>query len=122
MTKTNPQAHPGEPKPVDPRVRDAAKKQVEQQKKINEARQKVRKIINSVANTDDGLEFLVFLADACGFNNSSILRLNQQGSVDPLVTAYEEGRRSIFSGLRGFLSVDVRCKIEKKFGEVDESY
>ena len=85
-------------------------KEVEdKQKQLFEKRQELS---ISVAKTDEGIEYLRWLRDLCGFGVCSININPISGEISDKNTLYQEARKSVYLELRKYFPKKLLTKIE----------
>lgn len=80
-------------------------------KPIEDPHKKIKQAINFVAETPGGEYFLQWLCEYLGFKDSTIA-MSKEGVVDIKAMIYNEARRVVWKGLRNFLEVENRNRIE----------
>ena len=88
---------------------DTLNKEKEQEKAVED---KIIGIMTRIAASPDGHEFFLFLKSYCQFEGLSFDPQN------PTVTAFREGRKSVYLDLRKYIDPKILINIERK----DEQY
>jgi hypothetical protein len=70
------------------------------------------KALNHVAATPEGMLVLTRLMRACGHNETSLAQDPNSQEINPLATAYNGGRHSIWLEIRKYLYRDNLIRIE----------
>jgi hypothetical protein len=70
------------------------------------------KMVAAVAATPAGLEFLKYLHEICGQDQSSVYISPQTMTIDPMGTTFNEVRRRVYLQVRAYIPVEARRCIE----------
>lgn len=72
----------------------------------------IRRVVNRLADTQDGQEFLNYLMRLCGFSASSLVIDVNTSEINTLSSIYNEARKTIYYEIRRLLDKDRLGKIE----------
>lgn len=79
--------------------------------KLEELRE-IRRALEICFSTPEGLRVLKWLKSETGFEEISVaVNMKEGGEILPLATVYNEGRRSVFVGIKNLLTEEILRKV-----------
>jgi len=86
-------------------------KEIKSDKKVMDT-DRIKRVVNRLAETQDGQEFLNYLMRSCGFCVSSLVIDVNTSEINTISSIYNEARKTIYYDIRRLLDKEKISKIE----------
>jgi len=74
-----------------------------------------RMMVEGVASTEPGKEFLKFLHRICGYSETNLVLNRTTGEIDTVASTFNEVRRGVYLQIRPLIPTEVLREIENPF-------